>query len=339
MDPDERSAPIALLCAACMIATLPAVAGSLTDQPRAARFSRTGDATGLGPPVDVDRVQRIDAPGDYHLSLEHQGQTRLYRVHVPPSYSPGTPTAVVLSLHGGGGNYHYQADNEYYGMLAKADAAGFVAVFPNGYSRFPNGRLATWNAGSCCAAARDRNIDDVGFIRAMLARLRTQLNIDPGRIYANGISNGGMMSYRLACEMAETFGAIASVAGTDGTADCRPTRPVSILHIHALDDDVVLFGGGAGPRSRQLADFTPVPETIAHWVDLNGCNPAPQRTLELPTAYCDTYAGCRGDARVRLCVTQNGGHSWPGGRKVRTGEPGSTAFSATDLIWDFYQGH
>jgi polyhydroxybutyrate depolymerase len=278
----------------------------------------------------------IHGPGDYTFTMVHGGETRRYRVHVPVGYLASRPTPMVLSLHGGGGNMDYQADDKYYHLVSKSDSAGFIAVFPNGYSRLPSGKFATWNAGICCGKARDENVDDVGFIREVVTRMKARLNVDPDRIFANGMSNGGMMSYRLACEMPETFRAIAAVAGTDGTKSCSPSQPVSILHIHAKDDDRVLFDGGAGKQSEQMADFVSVPDTIAKWVRLNGCTATPQRVLERPGATCDAYTGCRGGVEVRSCVTQTGGHSWPGGVKVRTGEPGSTAIDATDLIWEFY---
>jgi polyhydroxybutyrate depolymerase len=279
----------------------------------------------------------MDGPGDYTFTMQHAGTTRMYRVHVPASYSSSRPMPMVMSFHGGGGNMEYQADDRYYGLTSKSESAGFIAVFPNGHSRFRSGKFATWNAGICCGRARDENVDDVGFVREIVKRLKTQLNVDPNRIFANGMSNGGMLSYRLACEMPETFRAIASVAGTDGTRNCSPSRPVSVLHIHAKDDERVLFNGGAGSDSKQMADFVSVPDTIAKWVRLNGCSATPRRVLERPGAYCDSFSGCRGGTEVRLCVTSDGGHSWPGGIKVRTGEPGSTAINATDLIWEFYK--
>jgi polyhydroxybutyrate depolymerase len=279
---------------------------------------------------------KIDGPGDYTFTMEHGGATRMYRVHVPVNYSSSRPTPMVLSFHGGGGNMEYQADDKYYGLITKSENAGFIAVFPNGSSRLRSGKLATWNAGICCGRARDENVDDVGFVREIVVQLKTRLNIDPNRIFANGMSNGGMMSYRLACEMADTFRAIAAVAGTDGTKQCSPSRPVSILHIHARDDDRVLFNGGAGKESQQMADFVSVPDTVAKWVRQNGCNATPTRVLDRPGATCDAYRDCRDGTEVRLCVTDSGGHSWPGGVKVRTGEPGSTAINATDVIWDFY---
>lgn len=282
---------------------------------------------------------RIDKPGDYSFALEWGGQTRRYRVHVPASYVPTVPTAMVLTFHGGGGNMDYQADDQYYGFITKSEQAGYIVVFPNGTSPLASGKLATWNAGNCCGGARDKNSDDVGFVREMIKRLKGQLNIDPDRVYASGMSNGAMFSHRLACEMADTIRAIAAVAGADGTLECKPSRPVSVLAIHARDDEMVLFNGGAGRDTKIAADFVSVPETVSRWVRRNQCEPTPRRVLDKPGVYCDAYTACREGAEVKLCVTETGGHSWPGGVKVRTKEPGSTALSATDAMWEFFRRH
>lgn len=273
--------------------------------------------------------------GDYTFSLQHQNLTRHYMVHVPKRYQASQPTPMVVSMHGGGGNMRYQATDAYYGLISKSESAGFIAVFPNGYSRF-NGKLATWNAGICCGKARDQQVDDIGFIRAMVAEMQTRANIDPKRIYANGMSNGGMMAYRLACELPDTFSAIAAVAGTDGTHVCTPSRAVSVLHIHALNDERVLFNGGSGSESNTHADFVSVPNTVSKWVKLNGCNATPTRVLQNNGAYCDVFSACQQNTQVKLCVTETGGHSWPGGKKVRDHQSGSTAINATDMIWEFY---
>lgn len=285
----------------------------------------------------VPSNQRITGPGTYEFTLDHDGETRIYRVHVPKSYVAARPTAAVFSFHGGGGSAEIMSQDKYYGLITKSEQAGYIAVFPNGYSRFRDGKLATFNAGSCCGNARDKKIDDVGFVRKVVARLKEQLNIDPERISSNGMSNGAMMSYRLACEAADIFHSIAAVAGTDGMERCEPSRPVSVLHIHARDDEMVLFNGGAGKDSKTLANFRSVKDTIARWVRLNACNSTPKKVLDLPgKATCEAYTGCKGGVEVKLCVTESGGHSWPGGVKVRTGERGSTAFNANDLMWDFY---
>jgi len=291
------------------------------------------------PPCSTDTRSKISEPGDYTFSMVHGGLTRMYRVHVPSSYDAAKPAPVVFAFHGGGGNMDYQASDENYGQISKSEREGFIAVFPNGYSKFQSGKFATWNAGTCCAAARDANVDDVGFVRAIVDNLGHQLNIDRGRIFATGMSNGGMMAYRLACEMADTFKAIAPVAGPDGTTSCNPSRPISILHIHAKNDDHAQFGGGAGPKSQEksmVTNFRSVPETVSRWVSRNGCSPTPKRVFEKPGVYCDAYSSCRGGVEVRLCVTDSGGHSWPGAAKTRGDEPTSKAISANDTMWDFW---
>lgn len=283
---------------------------------------------------------RDEAPiirsGDYSFKLEHAGVTREYRVHVPRTYDPAVPTPLVLTFHGGGGNMNIQADDRFYRQISKSDQAGYIVVFPNGYSRL-GGKLATWNAGNCCGAARDAQSDDVGFVREMLVSLSKRLNVDASRVFANGMSNGAMMAYRLACEMPEKFRAIAAVAGTDNTRSCEPLKPVSVLHIHARDDEMVLFEGGAGRKSAATTEFVSVPDSIAKWSRLNACTGQPRRVLETAGAYCDAYETCRAGSSVKLCVTETGGHAWPGGSKPRGGDQTPTrSISATDLIWSFF---
>lgn len=290
-------------------------------------------------PTAVDANTQITSPGDYSSTLKHGGRVRMYRVHVPATYNPAVPSALLFALHGGGGNMDFQADDARYGQIAQSEREGYVVVFPNGYSKRANGKFATWNAGKCCGDARDNNIDDVGFIRQIVANVTRQMNIDRSRIYATGMSNGAMMAYRLACEMSDVFAAIAPVAGTDNTRACAPKKPVSVLHFHAKNDTHVLFGGGAGPGARdksKVTEFVSVPATLSKWAALNGCPASPRRVLEKPGVYCDVYSPCRNNTKVQLCVTERGGHSWPGAEKTR-GEPASQAISANEAMWDFFK--
>ncbi len=341
----KRFVPAALVLAlfSCGIAFLPPSAGA-EDGPFRQRLKERWLQRHQqnAPEASPDIAGRITQPGDYRFQLEHDGLTRMYRVHVPAKYVPTAPAPLLVALHGGGGSMDYQADDSRYGLISKSEQEGIVVLFPNGFSKLRSGKLATWNAGNCCGGARDETIDDVGFIRQAVDRLTRQMNIDRNRIYATGMSNGGMMAYRLACELPEVFKAIASVAGTDNTRSCNPAHPVAVLHIHAKNDTHVLFEGGAGPgipNESKATDFTSVADTVAKWVKLDGCSAAPRRILDKDSAYCDVYAPCRGQAEVQLCVTESGGHSWPGGQKSRGDEPPSQAISANDVMWDFFKRH
>lgn len=273
---------------------------------------------------------RIAAPGTYRFHFNHGGIRREYIVHVPKSRSSG-PAPILLALHGGGGDMDQMA--EAYGLIQKSEAAGYIAVFPSGYSRFPSGIFGTWNAGRCCGQAVERGIDDVGFLRAVIDRVLVQANGDRARVFATGMSNGAMMAYRLACEAPDMIRAIAPVAGTDNTVACAPKRPVPVIHFHARDDSHVLFGGGPGPDALTRTDFTSVPATIAKWVRLNGASPRAKTVLAVPGAACRLHAGT---APVKLCVTDTGGHSWPGSQSRRANKNPSQAISANDVMWDFF---
>ncbi|MFZ2986392.1 alpha/beta hydrolase family esterase [Ideonella sp.] len=290
-------------------------------------------------------------PGLHTLEVAHGGMARKVLLYIPArsaavaaGRAPGQAWPLVLALHGGGGHAAFMADDERYGLRSQADRSGFVVAFPNGYSKWPGGRFATWNAGGCCGDARDRQIDDVGFLRAVVADVQTRVPIDPARVFATGMSNGGMMSHRLACEAADVFRAVASVAGTDATTTCAPSRPVAVLQIHARNDTHVLFNGGAGKEAfrdeSKVMDFVSVPATISRWVQRQQCQPVPRRTLERPGpagAHCEAYSGCKGQQPVALCVTETGGHSWPGASVVRRGkEAASQALDANAQIWAFF---
>lgn len=277
----------------------------------------------------------ITAPGDYRFGFTHDGLTREYLVHVPKGYRANNAMPMLLALHGGGGDADYQSDDSKYGLVSKSEQAGFIAVFPNGYSRFKSGILATWNAGGCCGKAQENKVDDVGFLREVIRRVEKQASIDSKRIFATGMSNGAMMSWRLACEAPE-IRAIAPVAGTDNTALCKPARPVPVIEFHALDDDHVPFKGGKGDLSYVQVDFVSVVASQTKWVQLNRAQPGPKRVLTVAGAHCDLHDAKPGGAPVELCVTDTGGHSWPGGGTQQGRKQPSMAISANDLMWQFF---
>lgn len=267
-------------------------------------------------------------PGDYKYTIM-QGETeRYYLLHVPNSYS--NPAPLVLAFHGGMGNANQMRNK--YDWVEKSDKEGFIVAFPNGYSNFDSGKFATWNAGRCCGLAVKKQSDDVGFVKIVIDDIKSKTNI--GKIFATGMSNGAMMSHRLACEMPDIFTAVAAVEGTNNYDECNPQKPISVMNVHGLLDDHVLYNGGAGPKSVSKVEFTSVPKTISDWVKRNNCNDKSERIMEVENGYCDLYKGCNEGVQVKLCVAEDGGHSWPGLTlsKIEI----SQAFSATDLIWDFF---
>ena len=172
------------------------------------------------------------------------GNTRQYKVHVPPGYDPAKPMPVVFCIHGLAQNaVMFCVDGA--GMPAKSDAAGFILVMPNGYQN-------SWNGGTCCGAAATAKLDDVGLMRAIFKEISTHLNIDLSRVYATGLSNGGYMSYRLACEAADLFVAVAPGSGAIGMDDigvssARPRAALELLASRSAKVSLLDFHGTADP--------------------------------------------------------------------------------------------
>ena len=276
----------------------------------------------------------ISAPGDYRFSFVHDGITREYLVHVPRSYR-GAATPMLLALHGGGGSADFQADDSRYKLISKSESAGFIVVFPNGYSRL-GGVLATWNAGACCGAAQKNNVDDVGFLGEVIRRVERQANVDRSRVFMTGMSNGALMSWRMACEASDLIRGIAPVEGTDNTTHCTPSRPVPVIEFHSLDDDHIPLNGGKGVSALTDTNFASVPATQAKWVALDRASPAAKRVLTVSGAHCDLHPARAGAAPVELCLTDAGGHSWPGGGTQQGRKQPSMAISANDLMWSFF---
>ena len=281
-------------------------------------------------------------PGDYPRNLKVGELDRNYIVHVPAKYDPRVPTPVVLSFHGGGSNAEQMV--KFCGLNEKADEAGFIVVYPSGTGRLE--KLLTFNGGNCCGYAMNKNVDDVGFVRALLDDLATVANIDAKRVFATGMSNGGIISYRLASELSDRIAAIAPVGGPMGTETCNPKRPVPVIHFHGTDDEYAPFLGGKGTRSISGTDFYSVEHSVRAWVKANGCSEEPVVT-KLPDKAGDgmmvtkkTYGPGKDGAEVVLIEIEGGGHTWPGQEpRVKFLGKSTKDISANDLMWEFFQKH
>lgn len=299
---------------------------------RTTRSSSSGTTTGAKPSGDIH--SSISKPGDYEFAIRQDDRTRTYRVHVPPGYAASEPAPLVVALRPGNADARERAG--FYGLVAESDRQGFVAVIADPY-RAGKTTPAAWNAGEPGDASP---VNDVRFIETVVNNVFGQMSIARQHIYAAGMSDGGMMAYRLACELPYVFTAVASVAGTDNTPDCAPAKPVSILHLHAKNDRQVPFAGGADPLARaKVATLTSAPQTVAKWAKLDGCMETPQPVLQKAGASCEAYSYCRAQAEVRLCTTDTGGHSWPGALKHPGGDPPSNAISASRTILAFFSAH
>jgi polyhydroxybutyrate depolymerase len=275
--------------------------------------------------------------GDHVLSLKIGDRERTYLLHLPPAYDGKHSLPLVIVLHGGGGNAPGAVHMT--GFSEKADKEGFVAVYPNGSGRLKN-RLLTWNAGNCCGYALDNNVDDVGFIRALIDELEKTRAIDPKRIYATGMSNGGMMTYRLACELSDKIAAAAPVAGALNLENCEPAHPVSMIIFHGTVDEHVLYEGGEPVKradTHRRVD-KPVSYAVNFWVKQDGCSATPQRE-EKGNIRTEIYRGGKEETEVVLYTVKGGGHTWPGGESYLLGAEPTREISATDLMWDFFVRH
>lgn len=294
-------------------------------------------------------------PGTVTGRLEVAGDTRtwvLYRPHIVPP--PGAVLPLVIALHGGGGTGAGMATFTRDGFNRLADRDGFFVVYPDGKKFFL--RKRGWNDGRNVDSipAQQHRVDDVGFIRALIDRLTTDYPIDPKRIYVTGASNGGFMTNRLGCELADRIAAIAPVMGSMGTefqTTCAPSRPVPALIINGTEDPLVPFRGGevtvlGTHRGKALA----VPAVARFWAGHDGCPAEPGQREALPDtdptdgtrAYRETWGPGRENSEVILITVEGGGHTWPGGTQylpVRMVGRVSRDFSACEVIWEFFKRH
>ena len=230
---------------------------------------------------------------------------------------------------------------EFTGLCQTADKEGFVVVFPNGSGRVAESR--SWNAGNIPVHAARQNIDDVRFVNCLLDDLIPHLLVDAGRVYAVGMSNGGLFSYRLASEISPRIAAVGSVGCAAVDFQWKPSLPVPIIHFHGTDDIFVPFFGGASEQSLTRTEFKSVPETISFWAKHNGCEfPAAQDAL--PDAGDGTriqlhlFTGGKNGSEVHLYTIVGGGHTWPG-HQSNYAFLGRTTMQidANELMWRFFQ--
>ncbi|MFY1637920.1 alpha/beta fold hydrolase [Solwaraspora sp. WMMB335] len=276
--------------------------------------------------------------GSSEQSITFDGYERTYRLYRPEGLAETEPVPLVVMLHGllGSGK---QAES-WYGWNAVADREGFVVAYPDSRNR-------AWAVTEdCCGASARDGVDDVGFVAALVESLGQRLSLDPDRLYLAGVSNGGMLAYRLACDTA-IFAAVTAVA-TTMLGDCPAPEPISLLHVHGTADETIPYGGGPGRRdgaSRgRLPDKTDgpaVPDLVQRWQRIDEC--AAARTTVDGTV-TTSAADCPAGRAVTLITIDGAGHQWPGsemgpaGRLLGLDAP-ATELDATTTSWRFFTAH
>ncbi|OBK52012.1 alpha/beta hydrolase family esterase [Mycobacterium kubicae] len=263
------------------------------------------------------------------------GMNRTYTVHVPP----GPPAGLVLNLHGGGGTGAGQQGLTNFDSVA--DINNLLVVYPDGYDK-------SWADGRGAAPADRRHLDDIGFLVALVDKVAKEFSVPAGHIFATGMSNGGFMSNRLACDHADLFAAIAPISGTLGAGvSCNPSRPVSVLAAHGTADRVVPFNGGDVRGRGGVSRAISATSMVNKWRTVDRCQGEPTEQT-LPNVGDGTVVRrfesttCADGTAVVFYQIDNGGHTWPGAKQYLP-KPviGSTtrAFDASQIIAQFFVAH
>ncbi len=260
-------------------------------------------------------------------SFSFGGQTRNFRVHLPPNFSTSTKLPLVLNLHGLGSNGQQQ--ELYTGFNTIADTARLVVVYPDALigGGGVGGNVPEWNAYGLQSTP-----DDVGFLSALIDTMYARYNIDLSRVYSTGMSNGGYMTHRLGCALSCRIAAIASVTGLmspNPLLTCNISRPVPVMQIHGTNDATVPYSGVAA--------------TISSWVSKNGCPGTPStsnlsdiNTSDNSTVTVDYYGPCNSVSEVILYTINGGGHTWPDATINLPGLVTNHDFNASSTIWNFF---
>lgn len=317
------------------------------------KFIKTGFSAFLKVLVGINLLpQNAFAGNDLRTSFIYDSLKRTFNIHLPSYYNKSVQVPLLIALHGRGANGASMIVLTHKGFNKLADQDGFVIVYPDGIEK-------NWNDGRMDEEANDRahreNIDDVGFLSALIDTMITDYNVDPKRVYVTGISNGAIMSYRLACEIAHKITAIAPVDGSIPFLlfpECSPSGPVSVLAINNVMDPLVPFEGGEiyGQFHRiKLGKVLSVDESVRFWVSRNMCSAIPVVTEEPDRAPRDgtrvtrkEYLNGKDGTEVILYVIDGGGHTWPGGfQYLPAWIIGKTSrdIDANEIIWAFFKRH
>jgi polyhydroxybutyrate depolymerase len=290
-----------------------------------AQAENVSSSSGCGSSVEFET-------GATEYELESGGMTRSYLLYVPESFDPAAPTPLVLTFHGFAGWPAQQMENSNWTQVA--DENGFLVVYPAG-TGFP----LRWRIGQDFNEENDET-DDVAYISDLLDALSDQFCLDLNRIYANGLSNGGGMTYLLACDMADRFAAVGTVSGAyiEPEDGCQPSRPVPMITFHGTDDQIVPY---EGLTSRRF-NFPRIADWVADWAARNSCDDTPETLPDVGEVSSVEYVNCDDNAKVIFYTVNGGGHAWPGGdTPMPERAVGHTTqdIDASAVMWEFFKAH
>lgn len=284
----------------------------------------------------------VNIPGEYRFNLEQGILTRTFFVYIPEKNYKNNARPVIFNLHGGFGNGEQQCDMS--NMMKVADKYGFIVVCPDG-TNDPNGgplskNILYWNDGQIGTPAELNNVDDVGFIEAIIEYLDSEFNINKKKIYSTGISNGAILSFKLACEIPDKITAIAPVAGSmcNLTKECNPSRSVPVMMFNGKEDTNIPYEGGLGSGFAKYT-FPPVLDSVNFWVRINKLSVEPSDTGKIGNATYTIY-GKKNEAQIILWTLEDGAHTWPSGNPVlgeRLLGNVNEDIDASEEMWKFFE--
>lgn len=283
--------------------------------------------------VPIEAVAWRSANAD-NGSFVSSGVKREYLLHVPKSYDRSRPTPLIISLHGGGLWGAVQRDMSQFNRVA--DREGLIVVYPSG----TGGRgVRSWSTDP----GGSDLMRDVAFISELIDTIAAHYNIDPARVYANGLSNGGGMSFVLSCTLSDRIAAVGLVASAQliPWKWCTDRRPVPMINFHGTSDPEVAYTGGTSWVVRGFKHFPNQLTWAANWAQRNRCSPTPRDTAIAADVTRRVYSNCANNADVQLYTVLGGGHTWPGGGRHPEWFVGRTSRSidASSVMWAFFREH
>ena len=280
--------------------------------------------------------------GDSQGSIVVDGHERTYEVHLPAAYKGDQSVPLVVALHGRTGTGQSTAGLTHFDSVA--DAHRFMVVYPDGLDN-------SWADGRGATSSDKDGIDDIKFLSELIRKLTRDYKIDSSRVFVTGVSNGGFMSQRVACELSSQVAAVGVVAATMGeitASHCHPEKPVSVMLIQGAQDPLVpVQGGPMGPNGSRGMILS-LKEAAKKWIGLDACDSKPEiATLQDKAAdgtsiRREAFTGCKGGAEVVVYTVEGGGHTWPGGKAYLPESiigKISGNMDASEVLWEFFSKH